>query len=201
MSEYHSNSQHSASDCIRQVLILCVQAFNLSTCAQSNSQSTVAIWSRISSELQTWHSSLPSEMRPIFKSGIGRINNTPGTSGAFPLSIHTSQTSLYGSILYHFTNICLLQCVPRRMKQYAAQNLGTVTWHAVQLCGLSVSNEIRWSWDPVTIVTLFQAGMLLSFEDQQVELFHHLSQLTRITGWKFERELQNLSQFWAAATR
>lgn len=71
----------------------------------------------------------------------------------------------------------------------------TETWHALQICSVSLSNKLLWSWDPAIIATLLHCGRLLSYSAQQEELIEHLQKLQLMTGWKFQRDIDELEDY------
>jgi hypothetical protein len=101
-------------------------------------------------------------------------------------------------LLSHLTHILLIQCKPRQVPSQFAKSLNTAPWHAVQLCGLALSNPILWSWDPIAVASLLLAGSFISYSEQQTELLQHLKQLRMTTGWIFDQEIQDLEVFWKA---
>ena len=92
--------------------------------------------------------------------------------------------------MLHTILLLLVQCKPRRVKLKAA------TWYAVQICGLSLSNSLLWSWDPLIVAALLFAGPFLSYSKQQLELMEHLEALRKMTGWIFEEEMRELGHAW-----
>lgn len=183
---------------IQRALNLYSQAFNCRIGSHTTYQTMTATWSRVCSESQLWYHDRQPEMRPIFQSSVRNIHGNPcGSISSFPIQLHSSQISFYGAMLYYTTNLFLLQCVPLRMKRNIDQRLITATWHAVQLCGLSLSTDIRWSWDPLALASLVKVGRLLSYKDQQSELLGHLLHLQQLTR-KLD-ELERLRRLWSTA--
>jgi hypothetical protein len=192
----HSNPQL----CIDEALAICARVADLCFTQPLVSESVADSWLGLYSDIETWNLKLPSVMRPMLNSAIGSISYDEGTAKSFPLIMHTSRASFYGCLLYHITCLLLLQCKPRAIRGRVTTQLKTVTWHAVQLCGLSISNNITWSWDPVSVSVILHAGQLLSYTEQQHELLVHLQQLAKLTGWRIHREIRNLAENWQTAS-
>jgi hypothetical protein len=76
--------------------------------------------------------------------------------------------------------------------------LKTIPWHSVQLCGISKSNRLAWSWDPIVVAALLYAGKFLSYCGQQSEMVQLLQDLSELTGWKTRKEIEKLKEFWNA---
>jgi hypothetical protein len=76
--------------------------------------------------------------------------------------------------------------------------LKTIPWHAVNLCGISKSNRLAYSWDPIVVIALLYAGKSLSYRGQQNEMLQHFKALADLTGWKMRQEIQRLKELWKA---
>jgi hypothetical protein len=165
-------------------------------------------WVLLSSMLPTLEKSQSLELTlPLLSSPIGKIvfsrsdNVSPSRliPASFPISIFTSRSGFYTAFLKHLMQMLLVQCKPRRISTRAAKLVNTAAWHAVQVCGLSLSNSILWSWDPLVVAALLLAGSFVSYSEQQQELMEHLIFLKRMTGWGFDLEIQNLETLWNTA--
>jgi hypothetical protein len=145
---------------------------------------------------------------PLLSSQIGLINILKSTArpsnnnipSEFPLQIHTSRVSFYSSFLQHLISLFLLVSRPRNTGRAMSTKLKTTTWHAVQICGLSISNNVLWSWDPVVVAALLHTGQYLSYGPQQTELLRHLRRMEVTTAWKFGREIGQLQDFWRVSS-
>ncbi|CZR69836.1 uncharacterized protein PAC_19736 [Phialocephala subalpina] len=177
-------------------------------CQSTNNNHDTERWVHLFSKLRDLESLCPSGFAlPLVSSQIGMIafsksdplpasHTIPRT---FPIPIFTSRASFYVSLLRHLTRMLLSQCKPRKIEKRIVEGLRTASLYAVQICGLSLSNPLVWSWDPVVVASLLAAGPLLSYSEQQGELLEHLKRLSFITGWKFGQELQDLEDVWKFA--
>lgn len=193
---------------LEDALLLCAKMADLAFSHSTESRATFERWSSLYDEFQDIENSEQSEsLLPLLRSQIGSIkflesgphlsSNIPSE---FPLQIHTSRVSFYFSFLHHLMSLLLLMSRPRNIDRTTSNKFKTTTWHAVQICGLSISNNILWSWDPVVIAVLLHAGQSLSYGAQQKELLRHLRRLEETTAWKFGSEVDQLEDFWAASS-
>lgn len=201
-TEYSSDYSH-LQDC----LFLCARVADFWQSA--GSKNDVDTWAHYKTNLQALEKSSSSEMSmTIFSSPIGHtLSSKPGLVSStymiptsFPISIYTNRLFFYVQFLSHLSYILLNQCKPRQIQSRAAKGINTASWHAVQICGLALSNPILWSWDPVAVAALLFVGPLLSYSEQQVELLLHLKLLRRTTGWNFDQEIHDLQQFWKSGS-
>lgn len=195
-----SDIQSTIVNHLQELLILCANAACLAS-KPLDAQEILDHWRYLHSKLQALHSNrsaagvLPLLASPIAGISISNPSSTKIPT-SFPLSIYTSRMSFFSTLLYHLTSLLLLQFKPRRVDARSAKFLKTTTWHAVEVCGLSLSNPLLWSWDPIVVAALIRAGLSLSYVSQQEELFAHLRRLESLTGWILENELRDLKEFW-----
>lgn len=198
-------SAHSATFHLENALLLCAEIADLAFSQSAEGHPTSEIWNSFYTRFQSMRDSPQSELLvPLLASQIGSINiweTTPhplnhSIPSEFPLQIHTSRVSFYSYFLYHLTSLLLLVSQPRNIDRTVSSKLRTTTWHAVQICGLSMSNNVLWSWDPLVVLSLLHAGQSLSYGAQQMELLRHLRRLEETTAWKFGGEVDRLEDFW-----
>lgn len=182
---------------------------NLAFSHTTDSNRSLGSWSNLYTSFQsTQNTQLTESSIPILRSQIGSINfltsgqHLPSSNlpSEFPLQIHTSRISFYFAFLNHLISLLLLISRPRNIDPTTIGKCRTTTWHAVQICGLSMSNNILWSWDPVVIAALLHAGQSLSYGAQQKELLLHLRRLEETTAWKIGGEVDQLVAFWRASS-
>lgn len=196
-----SHTQSRIVNHLQESLLLCAKVACL---AQSrDNQATFDSWMHLYSQLQTLRSSQSAEeVLPILTSPIAGLSSSKHkhwstkTPADFPIQIHTSRVSFYSAFLDHLTCLLLLRSKPRKVFGRDAKSLKTTTWHAVEICGLSMSNPLFWSWDPVVVAALIPAGPTLSYAAQQKELLEHLRRLEKLTGWAIRKALQDLEDNW-----
>ena len=192
---------------LHESLLLCTQVIDLAFSQLSENQAKVDGWTPLCSQLQIVQNSQPREvLHSLLTSPIGSISfskpvpSTTSLPSSFPLHIHTNRLSFYVAFVNHLTCLLLIRSKPRKVDGKAGKGLRTETWHAVQLCGLSLSNTILWNWDPVIVAALLYAGPLLSYAGQQKELLLHLVVLRKTTGWLIEEEIHRLEEFWKVSS-
>ncbi|KAG9235733.1 hypothetical protein BJ875DRAFT_458272 [Amylocarpus encephaloides] len=195
-----TTSQGQSTRHLHASLILCAQTSNLFS-QSANGRANVDTWSHLYTRLQALQTHQSTDnLGPLLAFTIGRITLSPSSPSKiptnFPLSIHTSRQTFYAHFLTHLTSLLLIQSRPRKINTRAAKGLKTAAWHAVQLCGLSISNNMAWSWEPVVMAALVFSGPFLSYGGQHGELAGHLRGLDRMTGWQVEREVERLERFW-----
>lgn len=190
-------------------LLLCAKIADLTFSQDTETHPAAEIWSSLYTSFQNTRDIRQSEsLIPILSSQIGSISISKTTPtppnesipSEFPLQIHTSRVSFYSSFLYHLTSILLLMSRPTNIDRSMNSKLKTTTWHAVQISGLSMSNNILWSWDPVVVTALLYTGQSLSYKAQQMELLRHLRRLEETTAWKFGSEVDQLEDFWRSSS-
>lgn len=208
-SEQSAYSVVQTTSHLENALLLCAKIANLAFTPNAESYSTSEIWNGLYAQFQSIQSSQQSDsLLPLLSSQIGSFafskpDSQPSTAyvpSEFPLHIHTSRVSFYSAFLTHFISILLLISRPRNVERTMSSRLKTTTWHAVHVCGLSMSNNILWSTDPVVVAALLHAGPSLSYVAQQIELLRHLRRLEKTTGWKFGGEVVQLEEFWRASS-
>ena len=205
-----SRSGHSATKeaCrLDDALSLCAKMANLAF--SSSAEPASEVWHDLYHQFQNLRNPQQQEgLLPLLQTQIGRMNFLelgPHSSSAnipydFPLQIHTSRAHFYLSFLYHLTSSFFLMSKPRNIDYATNNKLETTTWHAVQICSLSMSNNILWSWDPVVVAALLHSGRSLSYGAQQDELLRHLRLLEETTMWKIGSEIDRLENFYKASS-
>lgn len=192
---------------LRKLLLLCTRVSDLAFLQTTNQSSIIDGWNRLYVELQDLMNNNQSDVpiASLLTSPIGSISSSNSTTSSigiptsFPLHIYTSRLSFYCSFLNHLTCLLLGQSRPHKINDRAAKSLRAAPWLAVQLCGLSLSNTVVWSWDPVVVSALLFAGSFLTYVGQQMELSAYLRRLERMTGWILKQDIQRLEEFWKSS--
>lgn len=81
---------------------------------------------------------------------------------------------------------------PRKIDDRETKELRKDTWHAVQICWLSSSNSILWSWNPVVIAALVYSGPFTTYSGQQHDLLEHLPMLEKASEWILDHKIRKL---------
>lgn len=150
-------------------------------------------WESLWKQVNSWQQELPLELRPILNIPAGKISDAE--TQTFPTVMYTTGTAMVASLLHHFSAMVMLQIKPRVLK-LSRHNRQSAAWYAVQVCGISISNESPGAWDVAVVAAVLNAGRLLSFEGQQRELLAHVSRIQKATGWKIAGEVVELEAWW-----
>ena len=141
---------------LEHALLLCAKAAQLAFRASVDFHDTSESWDTLYAQLKNIKTSQHSESHSsLLSSQIGSVaflkpGSQPSSANIpieFPLQIHISRISFYSSFLGHLISILLLNSRPRNTDHARPVKLKSITWHAVQICGLSMSNNILWSWN------------------------------------------------------
>jgi hypothetical protein len=178
----------------QSALVTCAHAVQLAFSNHTHSVPIKDAWLKLHAAAEEWQNNLDVDAQPILV--IDGVKAANANFSGFPVIILTNRASFYSSFLHHLTCFLLLQIRPHYLRQTQSRILKTIPLHAVYLCGISTSNRLTWSWDPITVTTLLYAGKSLSYIKQQEGLLGHLGLLRNLTGWKMDNEIQKLSSLW-----
>lgn len=101
---------------------------------------------------------------------------------------------MFAATMHHTTSILLLQSKPP-----AAQSISSLksrTWHAVQICGICLSNNASWSHDPTILAVLIYVGKFISYHEQRKELLGVLYPLLRDSGLRMNEAFDDMVELW-----
>ncbi|MCJ1305979.1 hypothetical protein MMC08_008796 [Hypocenomyce scalaris] len=152
-------------------------------------------WKLLWGEVQGWYRERPVEMHSIIRHPIGEFES--GLTNAFPQILFSTAVGMCGNQFYHMAALQLLQSKPRSIKLPAGSQ--STIWHALQICGIALSNEQHGCWDLALLASVLRAGSLMSHEGQQREITLYLGRMQQSTGWKIQTALDDLQKTWAAS--
>jgi len=196
-SQPEQNNSKSC-DWTRYSILICSRAAQYLFSSQDSSSAShsghAERWTHLWSSTQWWSQHQPPQLQPILSSAISNI--AFDQTSAFPLTIHTSRANLLASIMYHTACLLLLQARPPTLQRIS--KMKTPTWYAVQICGLSISNDLNWSCDPVIMAALVYAGRLISYQEQKDELEDFLWGVAKVSGWQIADQIEDMLEGWRA---
>lgn len=184
---------------VQDAIILCVEIVNLNFSRTTQPIAKKEAWLKLHSAVEDWRMYLITGVQPILTIHGVKAAESEHISTSFPVVIYTNRPHFYTSFLFHLSCLLLLQCRPHSLRRAKNTCLKTVSYHAVYLCGVSKSNRLAYSWDPILIAGLLYAGKYLSYCRQQIELLQQLEALAELTGWKMRKEIQRLQEIWKAS--
>ena len=183
---------------VQDAIILCAKTVNLNLSQSIHPIGKREEWLRLHTAIESWQVCLVKEVQPILAINGVKAADSEDISTSFPVVIYTNRADFYTSFLYHLSCLLLLKGRPHSLRRMKTACLKTIPWHSVQLSGISRSNRLPWSWDPIVTTALLFAGKSLSYCGQQNEMMQHLQALSVLTGWKMRKEIEKLKEFWRA---
>lgn len=115
----------------------------------------------------------------------------------FPLILFSSGTATLANQMFHTAMLLLLQNQPRTLVKKHGQSVTmSPLWHAQRICGISLNNDSRNSWDFCMIGSLFVAARRMTYEPQQQAILAGISRISRITRWDLGSLKAQLVQEW-----
>lgn len=168
-------------------LVLCALALNYcfgneleqSAGAIVSGMGTAQRWKMLTDALVMWYDSRPNELKPMLE--IAQDDQL------FPLILFSSGTAVLFNQLFHTAMLLLLQQKPRTLTNSSARQGGVTMsplWHAQRICGISMNNDSRQSWDFCLIGSLYTGAQRMTYEPQQQALLAGLKDISRTTGWE-----------------
>jgi hypothetical protein len=196
--EQYGISQLLPANKVQDAIILCAKAVDLNLSQSIHSIGKMEQWTKLYTATENWQVCLGTGAQPILAINGVKAADSEDILTSFPLVIYTNRVDFYTSFLYHLSCLLLLQSRPHSLRRMKSACLKTIPWHSVQLCGISKSNRLAWSWDPIVVAALLYAGKFLSYCGQQSEMVQLLQDLSELTGWKTRKEIEKLKEFWNA---
>jgi hypothetical protein len=194
--EQYDMSQIRPANDIQDAIILCARTVNLNLAPSIHSIGTREEWSRLHTIMEDWQLCLVTGVQPLLAINGAKAVASDDISTSFPVVIYSNRFTFYTSFLFHLSCLMLAQNRPHSLRRMKSTCLRTIAYHSVHLCGISRSNSLAWSWDPILVATLLFVGKFLSYHGQQIELLQHLTELTGLTGWKTSKEIDRLQEHW-----
>jgi len=189
-------SRYSLKEDIQHSNILCAEILNLSLAPATCSMGKREEWSKLHMMIEDWQSHLARCFQPLLSINSLKAVDFGDISTSFPVVIYTNRSTFYTAFLFHLSCLLLLQSRPHSLRRMKSTCLRNIVYHSVYLCGISKSNRLGWSHDPLVLAALLRAGTVLSYRGQQMEMLQHLNALTGLTGWKTSKEMDRLQEYW-----
>lgn len=189
-------SRSSPTEDIQHSIILCAEILNLSLLPATYSVGQKEEWSKLHRMTEDWQVHLAKGFQSLLNINGLKAVDFDGISTSFPVEIYTNRTTFYTAFLFHLSCLLLLQSRPHSLRRMKSTCLRNIVYHSVYLCGISKSNRLGWSHDPLVLAALLRAGTVLSYRGQQMEMLQHLNALTGLTGWKTSKEMDRLQEYW-----
>jgi len=177
-----------------QALVLCGRVVNLIhggvESTTGHSDGLLSQWSTLVEELGSWYGNRPEEFKPMVE--------VDGESDAFPTVLFTTGAALLSNQLYHTAMLLLLSNRPRTFKvgNYKASTSMSSLWHARRICGISLANDCRGSWDPSLLASFVTAARRMTHSTQHQLVLSRLREVGRITGWNINHYWTSLREEW-----
>lgn len=194
--EQYDISQPRPTNEIQHAIILCAKIVNLSLVSAMQPIGTREEWSRLHTMLDDWQQHLATGVQPLLNINGVKAADFEDISTSFPVIIYTNRSTFYTTFLFHLSCLMLLQSRPHSFRRMKSTCLRTIVYHSVYFCGISKSNRLAWSHDPLVVAALLLVGKFLSYRGQQIEMLQHLEALTGLTGWKTSKEMDRLQEHW-----
>lgn len=174
-------------------LVLCAQALNYcfgNEVAQPGGLGTTQRWKVLSEALVLWYNNRPSELKPMFELGHN--------DQLFPLILFSSGTAILANQMFHTAMLLLLQNRPRTLLGGGRGRSVTMSplWHAQRICGISLSNESRSTWDFSLVGSLYLGARGMTYEPQQRTILSGIERIAGVTGWDLEPLRMKLIGEW-----
>ncbi|KAL3459148.1 hypothetical protein BJX64DRAFT_207545 [Aspergillus heterothallicus] len=181
--------------------------------------SILLLWEK----LREWRRLRLREVQPL-------LRNSSALSGVYPEVLYSRSSSICGNTFYHAGSLLILQTsIYLPGAEDSLHEIHNATWHARELCGISMSNPSHANWvnqlQPLYIAgTAFAIRseplrgrgytetrrrtvadqplpetMVEEYATEKVLLLKHLATIERETGWKTSDRAADLRVLWGMA--
>lgn len=141
-------------------------------------------WEKLWNEVNQWHSERPTQMQSIIE-----FDSSP-----FPEVLYDNGPAISSNQLYHMAIILLYEVKPRGFK-IDMKAFKPATWHAKQVCAISIHNDHHGCWNN-SVQSLYVAGKLLTHKDEHKIVLELLDTIERTTGWYMKFRAKDLMEYW-----
>lgn len=180
----------------REPMLLCAQVLNY--CYGQDSATTPEIqlglgsthmWKILSESLMIWYNNRPRDFKPMLE--------LDENEQFFPLILFSSGAATLANQMFHTAMLLLLQNQPRTLlNEHGRSVTMSPLWHAQRICGISLNNDSRNSWDFGMIGSLFVAARRMTYQPQQRAILAGIDRISRITRWDLGSLKAQLIQEW-----
>lgn len=180
----------------REPLLLCGQVLNYCFGHDSISAPEIQLglgtthrWKILSESLMLWYNSRSRDFKPMLE--------LEENEQLFPLILFSSGTATLANQMFHTAMLLLLQNQPRTLlNEHGRSVTMSPLWHAQRICGISLNNDSRNSWDFSMVGSLFVGARRMTYEPQQRAVLAGIERIARITGWDLGSLTAQLVQEW-----
>ncbi|KAF4982708.1 hypothetical protein FZEAL_1735 [Fusarium zealandicum] len=179
----------------REPLLLCAQVLNY--CFGSDDPTSPGLirptaaqkWKSLSEALSMWYTNRPRDFKPMLE--------IDDNEQLFPLVLFTNGAAVLANQLYHTSMLLLLQNRPRTLpKEHGRSVYMSPLWHAQRICGISLNNDNRTSWDFSLLASLYLAAKRMTYEPQQHAILRGIDRVGSLTGWNVNALSAQLVHEW-----
>ncbi|KAL7769269.1 hypothetical protein ACKLNR_000653 [Fusarium oxysporum f. sp. zingiberi] len=181
--------------CGREPVLLCAEVLNY--CFGGDIQTdpdTIRLpaahrWKAFSEALHKWYANRPTDFKPMLETEDGEQ--------LFPLVLFTNGAAILANQLYHTSMLLLLQNRPRTLPKEHGRNIYlSPLWHAQRICGISLNNDTRTSWDFSLLASFYFAAKRMTYEPQQHAILRGIDRIGSLTGWNVNSLSAQLMHEW-----
>ncbi|KAF4968086.1 hypothetical protein FSARC_4504 [Fusarium sarcochroum] len=179
----------------REPVLLCAQVLNY--CFGGDVPSSPDVirptaaqrWKSLSEALQMWYTSRPRDFKPMLE--------IDDNEQLFPLVLFTNGAAVLANQLYHTAMLLLLQNRPRTLpKEHGRSVYLSPLWHSQRICGISLNNDTRTSWDFSLLASFYLAAKRMTYEPQQHAILRGIDRIGSLTGWNVNALSAQLVHEW-----
>ncbi|KAI8720648.1 Zn(2)-C6 fungal-type domain-containing protein [Fusarium sp. LHS14.1] len=179
----------------REPVILCAQVLNycfggdVATSPGMIRPTAAQRWKSFSEALKMWYTNRPRDFKPMLE--------IDDNEQLFPLVLFTNGAAVLANQLYHTSMLLLLQNRPRTLpKEHGRSVYLSPLWHAQRICGISLNNDTRTSWDFSLLASLYLAAKRMTYEPQQHAILRGIDRIGSLTGWNVNALSAQLVHEW-----
>ncbi|KAF4443837.1 Transcriptional regulatory protein pro-1 [Fusarium austroafricanum] len=180
--------------CGREPVLLCAQVLNYcfgddaSTSPERIRTPAAQKWKALYGALHMWYTNRPRDFKPMLEIEDNEL---------FPLILFTNGAAILANQLYHSSMLLLLQNRPRTLPKEHGRNVYlSPLWHAQHICGISLNNDTRNSWDFTLLASFYLAAKRMTYEPQQHAILHGIGRIGSLTGWNVNTLSAQLVHEW-----
>lgn len=146
-------------------------------------------WKVLFEGLMMWYNNRPREFKPMLE--------LDESDQLFPLVLYSNGAATLANQMFHTGMLLLLQNRPRTLlNEHGRSVMMSPLWHASRICGISLNNDARNSWDFSMIGSLYIGAKRMTYEPQQQAIVAGINRIADITNWDLSSLTAQLLQEW-----
>ena len=149
-------------------------------------------WINLFDMIEEWYLVRPEEMKPI----LSIISCPLERSKPFPTLLFGNGPAVSGNQMYHTAALLMLKRRPARVQIARESQTRSISWHAQQICAISLSNDHHGCWTN-SVQPLWFAGQEMSRCSEQTAIIALLRHIEQETGWVTKWRRDDLKEFWS----